>query len=66
LAPGLGAGQERPEEDVDAGVDDERVAVLRRGFAHRAEPLRVLAVIAEGAAAGVIGVLEVAAGGPFP
>ena len=62
LRPGAGTGEEGTEEDVDAGVDHERVVVLRRGLADRPEPLRVPVGIAE-VAGGVVGVLEVAAGG---
>ena len=63
LGPGAGTGEQGTEEDVDPGVDHELVAVLRRRLAHRPEPLRVPRGIAE-AAGGVVGVLEVAAGGP--
>ena len=51
------------EEDVDPSVDDERVALLRRGLANRREPLRVPVGIAK-APGRPVGVLEVAAGGP--
>ena len=57
-----GACEVRTEEDVDSGGDHEPVAVLRRGLAHGREPLRVPVGIAK-AAGGVVGVLEVAAGG---
>ena len=35
LGSGAGAGEHRTEEDVDAGVDHKRVAVVRRGLANR-------------------------------
>jgi len=63
LGPGAGTGEEGTEEDVHPGVDHEPVAVVRRGLANRPEPLRVPVGIAE-AAGGVVGVLEIAAGGP--
>jgi hypothetical protein len=53
LRAGLGPGEERAEEDVDPGVDYERVVVLRRGLANRSKPLRMPVGIAE-AAGGVV------------
>ena len=61
--PGADAGEIRTEKDVDPRVDHERVALLRCGLANRPEPFRVPVEIAQAASA-VVGVLEVAAGGP--
>ena len=58
---GIRAGEHGTEEDVDPRVDDERVVVVRRGLAHRPEPLGLPVGVMEGA---VVAVLEVAAGGP--
>ena len=58
-----GAGKVRPEEDVNPGVDHERVAGVRRGLANRPEPFRVPVGIPQ-APGGVVCVLEIAAGGP--
>ena len=61
--PGPAPAKQRTEEDVDPGVDHERIAVIRSSPANRPEPLGVPVGIAK-AAGGVVGVLEVAAGGP--
>src|SRR5258708_1394121 len=61
--PGGGNGGEGTGEGGGPGVDHEPVAVRRRGLAHRPEPFRMAVGITE-AAGGVVGVLEVAAGGP--
>ena len=58
LGPGAGAGEEAGEEDVDPGVDDERVAAVVRFPPDGREPLRYTFRIAE-AALGVVGVLAV-------
>jgi hypothetical protein len=63
LGPGARAGEEGTEEDVDPGVDNEPVALRRRGLAGRREPFRVPVGIAE-TAGGVVGVLDVAPGRP--
>ena len=50
LGPGAGPGEHGAEEDVDPRVDQEWVAVLRRGLAHGPEALGLPVGIAQAAA----------------